>query len=86
MQDIKLEVANMRKFDGEGSLKAFVDIVIGDSFLVRGLRIVEGKKGLFIGMPCEQGKDGKWYHNMIPITKEARACLVETLIRAYQEQ
>ena len=84
MENLKIEVAHIRKFDGKGSLKAFADIVIGGSFLVRGMRIVEGKNGIFVSMPREQGKDGKWYDNVLPITKEAREELVEVLLGAYE--
>ncbi|PIU41133.1 MAG: septation protein spoVG [Candidatus Omnitrophica bacterium CG07_land_8_20_14_0_80_42_15] len=84
MENLKIEVARIRKFDGEGSLKAFADIVIGGSFLVRGLKIVEGKNGIFVGMPREQGKDGKWYDNVLPITKEAKEELAEVLLGAYE--
>jgi len=83
MENLKLEVARMHKLEGDGALKAFVDILIGDSFLIKGMRIIEGKNGLFVGMPREQGKDGKWYSNVLPITKEAKEVLVEALLEAY---
>jgi len=86
MENLKVEVARMHKFEGEGTLKAFVDVIIGDSFLVKGMRIVNGKKGLFVSMPRELGKDGKWYDNVLPLTKEAKESLAETLIAAYEEQ
>ena len=84
MEDIKVEVACLRRLDGNGALKAFADVVIGDSFLVKGMRIVEGRKGLFVSMPRELGKDGKWYDNVLPVTREAREVLVEAMMRAYQ--
>jgi len=85
MEHLKVEVARMHKFEGEGTLKAFVDVVIGDSFLVKGMRIVNGKKGLFVSMPRELGKDGKWYDNVLPLTKEVKEALAETLLAAYEE-
>lgn len=79
-----LEVVRLHRFDGDSKIKAFVDIAIGD-FIVKGLRILEGKKGLFLGMPQEQGKDGKWYNAFYPKSEEARQVLNDVVLTAYQE-
>ena len=81
-QDLK--VVRLYRFEGESKLKAFVDVSIGD-FIVRGLRVVQGQKGLFLGMPQEKAKDGKWYNAFYPATKEARNNLAEVVLSAYQE-
>ena len=81
-QDLK--VVRLHRFEGESKLKAFVDVSIGD-FIVRGLRVVQGQKGLFLGMPQEKAKDGKWYNAFYPATKEARNNLAEVVLSAYQE-
>jgi stage V sporulation protein G len=49
------------------------------------LRIVEGQKGLFLAMPQEKAKDGKWYNSFYPKSKEARQDLNEVVLSAYQE-
>lgn len=36
---------------GDSKLKAFVTITIENAFVVRDLKIIEGKKGLFVAMP-----------------------------------
>ncbi len=82
-QDLK--VLRLCRFEDNGSkLKAFVDVAVGD-FLVKGLRIIQGQKGLFLGMPGEQGNDGKWYDTFHPLTKEARQSLSDVVLAAYQE-
>jgi DNA-binding cell septation regulator SpoVG len=40
---------------------------------------------LFIGMPQEKGKDGKWYDVFHPATEEARKNLIELILAAYEE-
>ncbi|HLD82432.1 MAG TPA: septation protein SpoVG family protein [Candidatus Omnitrophota bacterium] len=83
--DQNIEVVRLHRFDDDDSkLKAFVDIAIGD-FIVKGFRIVQGKKGLFLGMPREQGKDGKWYDAFCTKTEEAKQSLIEVALTAYQE-
>jgi stage V sporulation protein G len=84
MDEHAIQVSRIYKIDGDGKLKAFVDISIGD-FIVKGLRILQGQKGLFLGLPQEKSKDGKWYNAFYPTTKEARQNLTEVILAAYQE-
>ena len=82
---VNLEVVRMRRFDDEASkVKAFVDVAIGE-FIVKGLRILQGQKGLFLAMPREQGKDGRWYNCFYPKTTEAHQALSEIVLSAYQQ-
>ena len=83
-QQAELEVKRIHRLDGEGALKAFFDVVVGSAFLIKGVRVVEGKKGVFVSMPQEQGKDGNWYDRVIPLSKEARAQITQVVLDAYQ--
>ena len=83
MEEDTIEVSRIYRIDGESKLKAFADVSFG-SVVVKGLRIVEGKKGLFVGMPRQQGKDGKWYNSVWPTTKEIQQRISETVLAAYQ--
>lgn len=79
-----IQVVRMHRFEGDSRTKAFADISIGN-FVVKGLRIVEGKKGVFLAMPQEKAKDGKWYDTFFPATKEAREFLNDLVLSAYQQ-
>ena len=81
---VEMEVKRINKLEGDGALRAFCDVTIAEMFLVKGLRVVEGKKGLFVSMPQEQGKDGNWYDTVIPLSKEARQQISEVVLKAYQ--
>lgn len=83
-EDLTLKVVRLHRFDGDSKTKAFADVAIGD-FVVKGLRVVQGQKGLFLAMPQEKAKDGKWYNSFYAATKEARQVLNETVLAAYQE-
>ena len=65
-----VKVERIHILNGEGPTKAFCDIVILDTFVAKGLRVVEGKESLFLAMPQEQGRDGKWYNTFHTISKE----------------
>jgi len=83
--EMELSVKRLVKFDGEGSLKAYCDLAIGDQFLVKGLRVVQGKNGLFVSMPREQGKDQKWYDNVVLLTDKAKTDVNRVVLDAYQQ-
>ena len=83
---MELSVKRLVKFDGEGTLKAFCDLAIDELFLVKGLKVVEGKRGLFVSMPRQQGKDTKWYDSVLALTKEAKADVDRVVLQAYQQE
>ncbi|MDD4938919.1 MAG: SpoVG family protein [Candidatus Omnitrophica bacterium] len=84
MEEISIQVSRIHRIEGDTKLKAFVDIAIGD-FIVKGFRVMQGQKGLFVGLPQDKAKDGKWYNAFYPVTKEARQTLTDAVLAAYQE-
>jgi stage V sporulation protein G len=84
MESNALQVSRIYKVEGDSNLKAFVDISLA-GIVIKGLRIVNGKNGLFLGMPRHQGKDGKWYPTVYPATKEIQQELTDLVMQAYQE-
>ena len=80
---IKIEVSRIHKLDGAGAIKAFADVSIADAFIIKGVRVMEGKEGLFVAMPREEGKDGKWYSVVIPLTREVKDEIERIVLEAY---
>ena len=80
---IKIEVARIHKLDGTGATKAFADISVNDSLMILGIRIVEGKDGLFVAMPREEGKDGKYYNTVVPLKREIKDEIERIVLEAY---
>ena len=81
--ELKLEVSRLHKLDGKSSTKAFCDLSVLDSIVIKGLRVVEGEKGLFVSMPREEGKDGKWYNTVIPLKREIKDEIERLVLEAY---
>ena len=81
-----LSVKRLVRFDGDGALKAFCDLAVGDVVLVKGLRIISGKNGLFVSMPRQQGKDAKWYDSVVALSKEAKTEIGRVVLEAYQQE
>jgi len=82
---IEIKVNRLHRFeDEERNLKAFADIEINGSLLIKGIQVVHGKKGLFVSMPRQKGKDNKWYETVRTITPEAKEHIASVVLSAYQ--
>lgn len=83
---LQLNVERVYTFDGDGTLKAFADVAVNEAVLIKGFRVVNGKNGLFVGMPQERSKQGKWFDTVTPLTKTAHAQLTGAIMDAYDAQ
>ncbi len=61
----------------EEKLKAFVTITFDDSFVVRGLKVISGNRGLFVAMPSRTRPDGTFQDIAHPIHRDMRDRLEE---------
>ena len=86
IENSDIQVARLFRVEKEGSkLKAFVDLAIGGCLIVKGFKVVQGAEGLFVSMPSQPGKDGKWYQVALPSTKQKRQEIAEVILSAYQK-
>lgn len=84
-EGIEIKVERIYRLDSDSALKGFADISVAGSFIIRGLRIIAGKNGLFVGMPREQGKDGKWYNRVNLVDETLREKLANLVLSAFEE-
>lgn len=73
------------KSDGKNTI-GYAHITLEDRYMVKNLRIVKGKKGLFVGMPFNRTKKGKYLDVFFPITQEARMDLTQNVIDAFRKK
>ena len=66
-------------------LKAFANIVIDDAFIIKNIKIIEGKNGLFIAMPSQKNKNGEYRDIAHPLKTETRIELEKLIIDKYNE-
>ena len=55
-----MEITEVRIFPKEGlnsKLRAYATITIDNAFVVRNIKVIEGKSGLFVAMPSRKMKD-----------------------------
>ncbi|MFH0754316.1 MAG: septation protein SpoVG family protein [Candidatus Omnitrophota bacterium] len=86
MSSIVFQVEKMYRLPEAGNLKAFADVAVNGVLVIRGVRLVEGKKGLFVSMPQEQGKDNKWYDQIVCRSTAVFQDLSEKVLEYYKEQ
>ncbi|MBI3602340.1 MAG: septation protein SpoVG family protein [Candidatus Omnitrophica bacterium] len=64
-QDVlDLKIMKIHRLPEGNRIKAFVDLGINDALLIKGLRVIDSQKGLFVSMPQEQGKNERWYERV----------------------
>lgn len=83
---LNVKVDKITRLEGGGKLKAFCDLLFGNLFLVKGFRVVEGEKGIFVGMPQQLSKGGRWFNVFMPATNEIKEYLKEVILQAYQSK
>ena len=86
MAELELTVKRMTRLDTDGPTKAFCDVAINESFVIKSLKVVFGKKGFFVSMPREQGRNGQWYEMVSPLNQQARDRLHTLVLGVYQQK
>lgn len=68
----------------EGTLRATATVNINGAFAVRGVKLMEGSKGLFVSMPSYKAGNGEYKDICFPCTAEARKEFDNAVIGAYE--
>ena len=66
--------------------RAFAQFTIAGSFVVKSIRVVEGSKGMFVGLPQQKGSgdnSSEYYDICFPITKEGREYISSEILNRY---
>ena len=61
MSLMDVDVVDIRKAGQDGKVKAFANVKFGGALIIRGFRVVDGSKGLFVSLPSKPGKDKDWF-------------------------
>ena len=80
--DVRLRTV---KNENEVKLKAYADITLDGSFVIHGLKVIDGQKGMFVAMPSRKMPNGEFKDIAHPITPELRRLLTEIVLKKYEE-
>ena len=69
-----------------GNVLALATITINDEFVVSGLRVLNGKNGMWVSMPSRKNKDNEYKDICYPVTKEARQAIQDSVLNKFREE
>ena len=83
-----MDITEVRIFlsSRKGATKAYANVTFDDVFVVRNLKVIEGKNGLFVSMPSRRLQDGEFQDVCFPITAEFRENIQDTIINNYNQE
>ncbi len=68
-----------------GHIRGLANVVLNDQFMVRGLRVMEGENGLYVGYPNDPFYKGESFRSIVtPITKPLREHIENCVLEKYQ--
>jgi len=66
---IKLDAKVRLMNEPKGNLLGFASITVNNSLVVDGFSVVQGKEGVFVGMPSKADSRGEYRDTAYPVTK-----------------
>jgi stage V sporulation protein G len=68
------------------SLRALATVKVADAIYLTGLRVIEGKNGIFVAMPTRKDKGGEYQDIFFPTSKAMRDELQKLVLEAYKNE
>jgi len=83
MSDIKFDVRIFPVAEPQGNLRAFASVSVEDLIAIRGIRVLDGEKGLFVTMPQSRDKEGAYHDVAFPVNGDLRKQINTAILEAY---
>lgn len=69
-----------------GMVRAFAEVVLDHSLLIKGIKVVEGKGGgFFISYPSQKGKDQQFHDLVVPLQGDLKKRIRRAVVDAFKE-
>ena len=82
---MELTEIRVKKLNTDNRLKGIASVTLDDSFVVRGIKIVESARGLFVAMPSERDSKGMFRDIVHPVNIEFRERLQTAILEKFNE-
>lgn len=80
-----MQITEVRVFPvDEEKLKAYASIILDQCFIINDLKVIQGRRGLFISMPSRRRKRGGYRDVAHPLNNETRQMIEERVLAEYQ--
>lgn len=83
---MKITSVNVHKKNDETKMKGIASVLIDECFVIRDIRIIEGKEGLFIAMPSRKNANGEYHDIAHPINAETRKMFEDAILAEYNKE
>ncbi len=70
----------------EEKLRGFANVTFDNSFVVRGMKIIQGNNGYFVSMPSRKRPDGTHQDIAHPVNRDMRESIEKAVLEAYEEE
>ncbi|MFW6028681.1 MAG: SpoVG family protein [Halanaerobiales bacterium] len=83
-----MKITDVRVFlsSRNGPTKAYANLTFDDVFVIRSIKVVEGKNGLFVSMPARRMRDGEFQDVCFPITADFRENIQNKVLESYKKE
>jgi stage V sporulation protein G len=84
-----VEITDVRVFpvDINGSMvQAYASVTFDESLVVRDMRIIEGKNGIFLSMPARRKRNGEFQDVCFPISAKLRDTLESRVLEKFGQK
>jgi len=82
---VKISRMFILKRENGSRTRAFADVVVG-GIKIRGMRVVKGSRGLFVGMPQEVDSSGKYRNVVYFVDKDLRKEVEKAVLSEYESR
>jgi len=85
MPELEVTDVQFRVLDSDGPTLAFASITFNEILTINGFSIVEGERGLFVGMPSRKGGDNRYYNIVFINDTDYYQDFTEEIIKEWEE-
>ena len=82
--DIRIRIG--KQTENNERLRAYADITFDESFVIHGLKIIDGQNGLFVAMPSRRMPNGEFKDIVHPIKPELRAEITQVILEKFEQE
>ena len=83
---LEITEIKIRPIKSKTKICAFAKVTFNNAFCVNSIKIIDGKNGLFIGMPSEKDKEGNFRDIAFPINSETRKYMTDAILEEYEKE
>ena len=83
-EDVNLSVKVFPITEPKGNTLAFASVGLNDVMAIRGIRVVNGDKGVFISMPQSKDKAGGYHDVAFPLSGSLRKAMLNAILSDFE--